>query len=226
MENLPIVTVRGTAELEVPPELARVSVMVFVRARGREQAEARLVELSAAIGRVLDPMGDALRKHAASGVWVYPVLRSRRNTSPDRFEGRRSWTIEVTDFAVLPRLLADLVVGDEVTIGGPYWQLESDSEVYQQARLAAVKDAVKRATAYAEAFGASIDSLVEVSDTGLMGQGAPEMPMFARSAAPAGSMERSAIEEIDLEPVTQTVRGGIEARFTMTRPDLGALASN
>ena len=223
MNQLPIVTVRGEAQLEVPPETAKVNAMVLVRGRTRETVEGRLVEISDAINRVIEPLAEALRRQSANALWVYPVLRSRRSGSAGHFEGRRSWTIEVGDFSVLPRLLAELVVGEEVTIGGPYWGLEADSPVYQQARLLAVRDAVARATAYAEAFGARVESLLEVSDTGLMGA-AHDMAMFSRGRpAAGGAVTRSAMEDIDLEPVVQTVSGGIEARFAISQPDLGAL---
>ena len=225
MNQLPIVTVRGEAQLEVPPETAEVHAMVLVRGRTRETVEGRLVELSNAIAQVIEPIRGALRRHSADASWVNPVLRSRRNNSAAaHFYGRRSWTIEVADFRVLPKLMADLVVGEEVTVGGPYWSLEADSPVYQQARLAAVRDAVARATAYAEAFGAKIESLIEFSDSGLMG-GAREMAMFSRGmpAAAGGGATRSAMEDLEIDPVVQTVSGGIEARFTMSQPDLGAL---
>lgn len=222
MESLPIVSVRGNAELQVPPEYAQITAWVLTRGRTRDQAEARLVELSRSIEAVLDPLAAALRRREASAVWISPVLRGKRNTVPERFEGRRKWTIDITDFSVLPRLLGGLTVGDEVTISGPYWRLEVDSPAYQRARLAAVQDAVSRASAYAAAFGSRIERLVEVSDVGMS---SAMMPVAAAaSGLMRSSAERSApIEELDLSPVDQSANGSIEARFTMSAPDLAAV---
>lgn len=222
MSHDPIVSVRGEAEIMVPPETAVVTVSVLARERTRERTESRLVELSAAIGEVLARQESALRRHSASSVSVYPVLRNRKSDKADAYQGRRTWTVEVQSFAVLPELLGALTVSDTVTINGPTWRVEAGSPVYQGARAAAVQDAVQRARSYAAAFGAQLDQLVEVADVGMTTDGAPVR--FAAPAPVARPMAGAApIEQIDLEPVEQRVVGRIEARFTMTPPDLNAV---
>ena len=44
---------------------------------------------------------------------------------------------------------------DDVEVSGPDWRLRPDSPALEQARLAAVQDAVDAGPAYAAAFGAS-----------------------------------------------------------------------
>ena len=223
MSQQPIVSVRGSAQLAVEPETAVVHVSVLVRDKSRERAEARLVELSATIGEAIEKHGAALRRNHAGSVSVYPVMRTRKTDKPESFEGRRTWTVDVRDFDALPEILGDLTVSDAVQIHGPTWKLETGSPVYQRARVAAVADAVERARAYAAAFGASIDQLLEVADLGVATDGAA-VQGFAGQTTMRGSASGGApaIEQIDMEPATQYVNGGIEARFTMTAPDLDA----
>lgn len=222
MSQQPVVSVRGEAEITVPPETAIVTVSVLARERTRQKAESQLVDLSAAIGRVIARHEPALRRHSASSVSVFPVLRNRKSDKADAYQGRRTWTVEVQDFGALPAILGELIVSDYVTIDGPRWRVETGSPVHQQARTAAVQDAIRRARSYAEAFGATLDQLVEVADVGMSTDGAAAA--FA-AAAPRGRSAADAppLEQIDLEPVEQRVLGRIEARFTMTVPDLNAL---
>lgn len=222
MSQQPIVSVRGNAQIAVPPETAVISVSLLVRDRTRQKVEERLVELSAAIASAIATRADALRRHTASAVTVYPVMKARKTDKPESYEGRRTWTVNVRDFAVLPALLGELTVSDAVTINGPRWALETGSPAFQRARVAAVADAVERARAYAESFGARIDQLLEIADLGMSTDGAKEQG-FAGTAMMRGSASAApAIEQLDLEPSTQYVNGGIEARFTMTAPDLDA----
>ena len=102
---------------------------------------------------------------------------------------------------------------DDVEVSGPYWRLRPDSGAVEEARLAAVRDAVRRARQYAAAFGAELTALVEVSDTGLGGGG-------LRVAGAMDSMARFESEpHLDLVPARQTVHGAVEVRFTMSQPD-------
>ncbi len=65
--------------------------------------------------------------------------------------------------------------------------------------------------------------LVEIADQELLAE-SPGMRHRSRAAA-ALSRDMQAAEatpQFDLEPAKQVVRGQVEARFTMTQPDLSA----
>lgn len=82
----PVVSVRGHAALESPPETATVHASVLVRDKTRERAEQRLVELSAAVGEAIARHEGSVRRHSASAVSVYPIMRTRRNDKPQSYE--------------------------------------------------------------------------------------------------------------------------------------------
>jgi uncharacterized protein YggE len=114
--------------------------------------------------------------------------------------------------------VGDLVVAlgrlDDVAVSGPSWRLRPESAAVEQARLAAVRDAVHRARQYAAAFGAELTALLEISDAGLSGGG-------FRVAEAMGAMGTFGGSEIGLElmPARQEVHGSVEVRFMMSAPD-------
>jgi uncharacterized protein YggE len=109
-------------------------------------------------------------------------------------------------------------------VGGPWWELRPGSPVYRDARAAAARDAVRRARDYAGALGSKLVGMVDMVDTRLMaetrgqgeqGAGFPaRLPQRTRAAPP---------KEFDLAPVKQAVRAAVEARFTISQPDLAAV---
>jgi uncharacterized protein YggE len=102
---------------------------------------------------------------------------------------------------------------DDVEVSGPFWRLRPDSPAAEQARLAAVRDAVTRARQYAAAFGAHLTALLEVSDTGPGGGGI----RVAGAMVPMATFDTD--PHFDLVPARQEVHGTVEVRFTMSEPD-------
>jgi len=113
-----------------------------------------------------------------------------------------------------------LADGELVTVAGQWWSLRPDSPVYRQARIAAAKDATRRAGEYAEAFGGELGGLIEAADTGLLTGQAQRSVAFGAMAA-GGVARASAAEpaEMDFEPVKQTVTAQVDARFGMLLPE-------
>lgn len=205
----PQVVVRGEAVLRVPPEVADLTVTVRCRARDRERALETCAVRAREVAAVLAAAGDDVEAQETTNVSVHLEHDEHGATAPVATVGTRV-TVPRPDAA------GDLVVAlgrlDDVDVWGPAWRLRPDSPVPEQARLAAVQDAVRRARQYAAAFGAELLELVEVADTGIGGLqvagGAAAMARF-ESSAPA----------LDLAPAPQEVHGSVEVRFTMSAPD-------
>ena len=74
----------------------------------------------------------------------------------------------------------------------------------------AVRAAVERATAYAEALGRTDVVPVEIADLGLLSQGDPvPMPRMAKM-----SMDAAGAAALDVRPEDIVVTAAVEARFT------------
>jgi hypothetical protein len=221
VEQAPVVSVRGDATLDVPPEIARLQVAVVADARDRRAALESLSGRNDEALALVKSYGEAIERVETTGLSVYPVLHSRdskRREEKVRFyHGVVRTMVTVADFAVLGELAARLADMEMTDVEGPWWGLRRRSPVYRQARAEAAREAVTRASEYAEAVGGTVTALLELADTGLS-EGAAPRPhaMFAVTKSAATAPEGP--PPLDLEPAVQTVQAEVEARFTMTQP--------
>jgi uncharacterized protein len=206
----PQVVVRGEAVLLVEPEIAELALTVTGRARDRQSALERCRARQDEVTAVVTAAGDAVETVETTRVSVHREVRD------GRWDGDPIASLHTS--VILGRLdaVGDLVVAlgrlDDVAVSGPSWRLRPESAALEQARLAAVQDAVHRARQYAAAFGAELTELLEVRDAGLGG---------ARVAASMAAMARfeSSEPHLDLTPARQEVHGAVEVRFAMSPPD-------
>jgi len=217
----PVISVRGEATLEVEPEIAVVWVVVMARDADRLRAVELLTGRTARVSGMIKGFGEAIEKLESQPVNVQPVFKDGRvREKVSGYIARAGFTVTVRDFDVLGDLVAGLASADMVTVTGPDWQLRPDSPVYRAARLAAAKDATRRAGEYADAFGGRISGLVEAADSGMMSDAGHPGFMAASRAVNAAAVD-AGHPEFDFEPAMQTVSAQVEARYTMTAPHFG-----
>jgi uncharacterized protein len=222
MEQLPVISVRGETWLEAEPEIAAVAVTVQARDRDRRAVLDRLVSRNKEVLDLVRGYGEAIEKLESGPVTAHPEIKQKgQGERGTRYSGLARVDVTVRDFTVLGELVAKLVALELVTVAGPWWSLRPDSPVHRQARIAAARDATRRAGEYAEAFGGQLGELLEAADAGLLhGQGVRESRGFAAAAMP-GPRAMGMAEEVpslDLEPVRQPVTAHVDARFTMILP--------
>ena len=210
----PIVTVRGEAQLDVPPDLATLAFTVHSTGDSVETPRTELAKASAQIRDMLADHARAIERSSTSGLHVAPIFSRRGGTKITGYRGSFSTQIVVHDFDMLSALIFALTPLPNSQIDGPWWSLRPDNAAFRKVRLDAITDARRRADDYAAAFGASVADLVEVSDleTGFLS--GREMRTFA--------MAKGVADEVDfeLEPATQTVSGQLTVRFALSTPDL------
>jgi len=217
----PVISVRGEATLEVEPEIAVVWAAVLARDADRHRAVDLLAGRTTRVSGMIKGFGEAIEKLESQPVNVQPVFKDGKvREKVSGYLARSGFTVTVRDFAALGDLVTQLAGADMVTVTGPDWQLRPDSPVYRAARLAAAKDATRRAGEYAEAFGGRISGLVEAADSGMMGDaGQPRFMAASRALSPMAAQD--ATPEFDFEPAMQTVSAQVDARYTMTAPHFG-----
>jgi hypothetical protein len=224
MNSQPLISVKGEATLEVDPEIAVVNATVMARGKDRHATMDRLATRNEHILALVKAFGPAVEKVESGPASVWPEFKdARAREHVAGYAGQAGVTVTIGDFSALGELVPRLAGEELVTVTGPWWRLRPDSPVARQARLSAARDAMARAAEYAEAFGGRITGLVEAADPGLMGDGQGPGPRFMAAGfrAPAGSPE-SGGTEFSFEPVRQTVRAEVDARFTMTPPEFSA----
>jgi len=210
----PLVTVRGEAQLEGPPDLATVTLTLHASADSPERTRAELAGGSAKIAQLLQRFEAALERSSTSGVHVFPVFNRRTPSKITGYQGTFSTQIVVADLEALSPLVLALTELPNSQVDGPWWSLRPDNPMYREARLAAIGDARRRADDYAAAFGTTVADLVEISDlNGALGGGARELRAFAM----AKGADDAAFE---FEPAAQSVSGQVTVRFSLRAIEL------
>ena len=227
MSQHPLLAVRGEAVFEVDPEIARIEVSVAAVDRDRGRTLQLLNERAMAIDKVLAGFPGAVEKTETSGIRISPQLTGRplRDQAP-RYHGAVYQVVTVHDFDRLGELMAQLADQERTEVGGPWWELRPASPVYAQVRVAAVKDAVRRARDYASALGSDLTGLIELADVRLLSDSRGQGETLAHGAASLPRRVRATAPEeftMDLVPAKQVVRATVEARFTIGEPDLAAV---
>ena len=220
MSDAPMISVRGEAVLEAEPEIARLTVHVQSQESDRRTALDRLTDRNQRCLDLVKSYGEAVEKVETGGVSITPLLKYKRREGGIRaYRGTVQIKVAVADFGVLGELVTRLGDLERTAVDGPVWDLRRESEVYGRVARQAAQEAVERARSYAEALGSRLTGLVELSDEGL---GRPQERPLALAAVHGGGPAGAGTEPepIDLEPAVQIVRAAVEARFTVSPPDL------
>ncbi|MFF4013587.1 SIMPL domain-containing protein [Streptomyces sp. NPDC001843] len=220
-QDAPLLIVRGEAELEVEPEIARISVTVSARGRDRRTTLDDLTRRNATTLDLIKAYPDAV-EHLSTGAFsITPELTEHgRGERVRAYHGRVHLTAELTDFTLLGELTTRLADMELTRVDGPWWLLRPDSPVHRQARRQAVQDAVQRAHEYAHALDTTIAALIELADTGTERTRSTRMP-FERGVRRASMANTDqAPEPLDLEPQKLRVTAEVSAQFTMAPPTL------
>jgi len=137
----PIVTVRGEAQLEVPPDRATVSVTTQASAETAERVRAQLADASVRLTDLLADFAHGVVETSTTGLHVAPVFHRRTPTRITGYSGTFSTQVVVGDFEVLSPLVLALAQLPAVQVDGPWWSLSQDHPGPRDARIAAIVDA-------------------------------------------------------------------------------------
>ncbi|MET8682545.1 SIMPL domain-containing protein [Streptomyces sp. NPDC004647] len=219
----PRVAVRGEARLEVDPEIARIGITVNARGTDRRTALEDLARRNSAVLDLVKSSGEALEQLETGAFVITPQLTHKgRGERIRAYHGRVHVTATLADFTALGELVTRLADLELTSVDGPWWGLRPDSPAHREARQQAVREAVQRAREYAGALGAQLVALVELADEGAEHAVpvAVAAPAGLRTRGYAGGMESGEAPPLDLEPQRQTVHAHVNARFTMSPPQL------
>ncbi|MEU4894236.1 SIMPL domain-containing protein [Streptomyces sp. NPDC044780] len=221
--DTPRVAVLGEARLDVDPEIARITITVSARGADRRAALDDLTRRNNEVRELVKSYGEAVEKLETGAFSVTPELAPKsRHERVRAYHGRVHLTATLTDFTALGELTTRLADLELTRVDGPRWGLRPDSPAHGRARQQAVREAVQRAREYAGALGARLVALVELAD--LEAEQGPLQPVAVaaprRRSGYGGPADQDAVPALDLEPQRQTVYAQVNARFTMTPPEL------
>ena len=193
-------TIVGTGSANAIPDMATIRVGVTTDARTAADA---LSENSATTGEVLtllSEIGIEQEDMQTSNLSLSPLWNDRSSSGSykQKVEGYRvdnTITLRVRALGDLGVILDDVVASGANQFHGLSFGLQEPQPVQDQARMAAIADAVRKAELYAEAAGVTLGSILSIREGGAGPDFGPQVAQFAaRSAVPvaAGELEISA----------------------------------
>lgn len=180
------ITLFGEGTASAVPDTATVSIGTLSTAKtAREAMDANTKAMTAVI-ETLKKAGIEARDLATDGFSVQPrYTYPKPGPNPeaprlDGYEVRNQVTVRVRDLGKLGAVLDAAVTSGSNQIGGIAFTVAEPAALLDKARAAAVADARRKATVYAEAAGVKLGRVLDISEPGA--DMAPRPMMMARSA--------------------------------------------
>lgn len=194
---MPTLRVMGTGVISAQPDMAVINLGV------REEAK-EAVAASQAVAGVLDGILGELSAAGLDGkdikttqLSLAPQLDYSKSGAPKRlgFEASSTLAVTIRDLSDLGPILDQVMKVGANHFSGLQFDLSNRAALLDDARKAAVADAMHKATLMAEAAGVKLGAVIRLSEGGA--PQAPE-PMFGRMAMEARSDMPIAAGEMDV----------------------------
>ena len=182
------ITVVGEGSVATIPDMATISLGVTSEAKTAADALAANTDATDSVLERLTEAGIEKRDVQTSGLSLSPNW-ARNNTDGTSgivgFVANNQVTVRVRDLSLLGGILDDVVRNGANTFNGLTFGLQNPDPVMEEARKAAVAEALRKAELYANAASVTLGPIVELSES----SGPVPQPMF-RSG---GAMMESAV---------------------------------
>lgn len=220
-----IITVQGEYSARYPAERAAIRASVHVDGPKRDDVFARAVGGSDAVRTLITNLFDKDAGPVTS--WTSDSVRvwSERPWNSDGkqlapvFHSAIDFTAKFKDFEALARWVEAAAAIDGVIVGTVTWELTEATctAATNDVRSRAVKDAVAKATVYAQSIGLASVRAIALADPGMLGDpsggGTPPSPVFAQGALRAQAFEGGGAPQLALKPEEIVVASTVDARF-------------
>jgi hypothetical protein len=218
--NETVITVQGEYTARYAPERALATISIGFEGPDRgpvfelttdvaDGVRARIVELhDPGAGPVTWWASDSVR------VWSSKPWNNEGKQLPPVHHSTIEFRVRFNDFPALARWIEEIALVDGATVGGIEWDLTDPRRtvVTAEVRSRAVKDAVSKATVFAQSIGLGTVRAIALADPGMLGdQG---------TASPGNYDELNAVVvghssggELSLKPADIEVSAAVDARF-------------
>lgn len=182
------VTVTGEGGVSAVPDLATITVGVNEQGQTATDALRANTRAMQALFDVLDTAGIEGADRQTSGLNLQPIYdhsTTRAGEAPQivGYEASNTLMIRVTKLDLLGDVLDSVTVAGANRISGISFGLSDTEAMMEEARRAAVQDAMARAQLYVETAGATLGQVITISESGGRSPSPmPEMAMMRMSA--------------------------------------------
>ncbi|MCU1580441.1 MAG: hypothetical protein JWP19_2645 [Rhodoglobus sp.] len=222
-----IITVQGEYSAWYPAERATVRASIHVDGPKRDAVFGRAVEASDAVRNLIESVFDrdagpvTWWASESVRVWSERPWNNDGKQLPAVFHSAIEFTAKFSDFDELSRWVESVAGIDGVTVASITWDLTESTRTSatSEVRSRAVKDAVTKATIYAQSIGLKSVRAIALADPGMLGDpsggGAQPSPVFAKAAMRAQAFDGGGgSAQLALKPEEIAVASVVDARFT------------
>lgn len=217
-----VITVQGRFSEFYAPERATLALAVGFDGPVRDvvfaQTTASSDDVRTRISKLFDKKSGPVVSFANDTLQVWsdrPWNQDGRVLEPV-FHARLGFVVKFSDFSALASFIEEAATADGVTVGSLQWDLTETtrSVAIAEVRSRAVKDAVVKATIYAQSIGLGQLKAVAIADEGMLGDvgaGTPSRLMMKEMRMAAASDQGSA--PLSLAPEELEIQAIVDARF-------------
>ena len=218
------ITVQGEHSAWYPAERAIVSASVHAYGAKRDAIFTRAVTAADAVRSLIEAVYDKqagpITRWSSDSVRVWserPWNNEGKQLSPV-FHSAVDFSVKFRDFTALSGWVEALAEVPDVTVGSISWELTEATRIgaTTEVRSRAVKDAISKATVFAQSIGLGKVTAIALADPGMLGDpsaGGGPAPGFAARSMMKASYDGGGSAQLQLKPEEIAVSSAVDARF-------------
>jgi uncharacterized protein YggE len=182
------VIVTGEGSISVPPDYARIRCGATTRAETVKEATDANSKLMAAVTTALLESGIAQKDIQTSRFSVQPVYAPQAPATEPRLSGysvSNQVSVIIRQITKVGEILDHLVTAGATDVGNVAFLVSDSSKVMDQAREAAIADALRKAQLYARAAGISLGRIAWITEDARYAPSVPRPTLRVQDAAAA-----------------------------------------
>ncbi|MGV8895563.1 MAG: SIMPL domain-containing protein [Rhodoglobus sp.] len=218
------ITVQGEFAAWYPAERATVTASVLTDGPDRDAVFARAVEASDALRNLIMNIHDKKSgpitwwSSDSVRVWSERPWNSQGEQLEPVFHAGVDFSAKFSDFDALARWVESAAGIDDVTVSAIEWALTDATRTSAtvEVRSRAVKDAVAKATVFAQSIGLGSVTAIALADPGMLGDlsgGGGSQPVFTRASMKSTLVGGAGTPQLALKPEEIAVESMVDARF-------------
>jgi hypothetical protein len=203
------IAVSGHGSVDVTPDIAHLEMGAQATAPTSQEALDQVGTKSRALVDSLKALGIAARDIQTSGLNLWPQY-DNNGQQITGYQGSVSVSVTARDLDSLGTVIdgVSALVGDNLTLGGIWFDYDDPEAVMAEARTAAIANARERAAQYAAAAEAEVGDILRIDET--VSGGPVPFEEFGRFAA-----DEAAAAEVAIEPGRQELSVDVSVVFEM-----------
>ncbi|NDV48195.1 MULTISPECIES: SIMPL domain-containing protein [unclassified Salipiger] len=189
---LPRITVTGEGEVAAAPDMATVSLGITAENAEAGAAMDEASRVAESLLARLDELGIAAADRQSSDISLRPVWSNGEDGTTrgiTGYEAGNMLTVRVRDLDRIGEVLGAVLDGGANQLSGLSFGLQEPKPVMQDARRAAVADAMDKARVLAEAAGVTLGPVISIAEAGGGFAPAPMMEMARGAKVPVAAGE-------------------------------------